>query len=215
VKKIYGNSIASASIKQKAEVMSSKQTNKNIHPKNLEEIVMFNQNSFSGRKAQALVAGTVVAVIGFSNISFGQSDIAGAKPAKKYRTEQISDKDVILTSHEASDKFVNENIQLRDKVLANRELEGPKGLAMPPNRQLEGPKGLAMPPNRELEGPKGLAMPPNRELEGPKGLAMPPNRQLEGPKGLAMPPNRELEGPKGLAMPPNRQLEGPRGLAMN
>ncbi len=168
---------------------------------------MFNQNSSSGRKAQMLVASVFATVIGFSNLSFGQTSLAGVKKAEKYRTAQISDKDVILTSQEASDSVAANKLQLRDQVLASKELEGPKGLAMPPNRELEGPKGLAMPPNRELEGPKGLAMPPSRELEGPKGLAMPPNRELEGPKGLAMPPNRELEGPKGLAMPPNRERE--------
>jgi len=107
---------------------------------------MFKQNSFSGRKAQVLVAGAVVTVIGFSSIVFGQSDLAGVKPAKKYRTEQISDKDVVLAASETSD----------NKALANREFEGPKGLAMN-SRQLEKPKGLAM-NSRQLEKPKGLAM---------------------------------------------------------
>ncbi len=169
---------------------------------------MFNQNFFSGRKAQVLVAGVFVTVIGFSNLSFAQSN--GVKKAEVYRSEQISDKDVILSTIEAGANLSEaQSAIILDKVLANRELEGPKGLAMW-NRQLEGPKGLAM-WNRQLEGPKGLAM-NSRQLEGPKGLAM-NSRQLEGPKGLAM-NSRQLEGPKGLAMN-NRQLEGPKGLAMN
>jgi len=175
---------------------------------------MFNQNSFSGRKAQVLVAGVFVTVIGFSNLSFAQSN--GVKKAEVYRTAQISDKDVILFTIEAGANLSEaQNAIVLDKVLASRELEGPKGLAMNGSRQLEGPKGLAMNNSRQLEGPKGLAMNNSRQLEGPKGLAMNNSRQLEGPKSLAMNNSRQLEGPKGLAMNGSRQLEGPKGLAMN
>lgn len=72
---------------------------------------MFNQNSFSRRKAQALVAGLFVSVIGFSNLSLAQS-VAGVKKAEKYRAEQISKQDVMLgnqdltaTKVEASEKI--------------------------------------------------------------------------------------------------------------
>jgi len=175
---------------------------------------MFNQNSFTGRKAQVLVAGVFVAVIGFSNLSFAQSN--GVKKAEVYRTAQISDKDVVLSTIEAGANLNEaQSAIVHDNILASRELEGPKGLAMNGSRQLEGPKGLAMNGNRSLEGPMGLAMNGNRSLEGPKGLAMNGSRQLEGPKGLAMNGSRELEGPQGLAMNGSRQLEGPQGLAMN
>lgn len=90
---------------------------------------MFKKNSLSGRKAQVLAASMFVMVIGFSNLSFAQPN--SVKKAEVYRIAQINDKDVILSTIEAGANLGEaKNAIVYDLVLANRELEGPKGLAM-------------------------------------------------------------------------------------